>query len=379
MKKLQICFYGAYDPNYTSNRILMDGLRQNNVRVVEVNANVKMTRLDRDEDMSWWKLIVRVLRKYRLITETIKHIDAIRNSDAIYIGFPGHVETFPAFLIGKIFRKPVVFNPLVVFYTGYVDDQGILKRGSILANLIKFAEKITYTLPDIVLADTPHQKDHLVKEFDIPSEKIYSLPIGADNKVYPYSPKKHTDGLFNVMYYGLYTPLHGVEHIVKAALMLREEKDIVFTMVGKGHTFEENYNRAQDLKLQNMRFYPDMTEDTALATLSEADVFLGFLQKHATVDRVIPNKVYQGLALGKTVISADAKVIGSVFTHRKNIYLCKPSSGKSLANAIVALHKDKHLCSQIAKNGHLIYEKLFTPKMVAWQMMEIIARSQQSL
>ncbi len=372
--QLQVCFYGAYDRDFTSNRLLIAGLRENGVRVVEVNANVKMTRLDRDEDMSWWKLMFRILRKYRLISETVKHIDDIKKSDVIYIGFPGHFEVLPAYIVAKIFRKKLIFNPLVIFYTGYVDDQGILKRDSFLAKVIKVAEGLVYSLPDVILADTPFQKEHICKDFGINPGKVDVLPIGADDKVYPYSPKTKEDGLLNIMYYGLYTPLHGIGHIVDAATILRGYSDIVFTMVGKGHTFEENYKKAQDRNLVNMKFYPDMMEDTALSTLAQGDIFLGFLQKHPTVDRVVPNKVYQGLALGKAVISADAKVIRSIFQDRKNIYLCEASSGKSLADAILDLRNNKSLTEKIAKNGYSLYKARFTPKMVGLTLKEIAER-----
>lgn len=370
-KDLQICFFGAYDRNYTSNRLIIEGLRQNGVKVVEVNADIKLTRLDRDEDMSWWKLVARVVRKYRLIPEALKHIKDIQKSDAIFIGFPGHFEVFPAFIIAKLFKKKLIFNPLVIFYTGYVDDQGILKKNSVLAQVIKTAEKLVYSLPDIILADTPFQKEHICREFGISAKKVGVLPIGADDKVYPYSPKTKNDGLTNIMYYGLYTPIHGIEHIVQAANILKNHKDIVFTMVGKGHTFEENYESAQKLGLKNIRFYPDMMEDTALSTLAEGDIFLGFLQKHPTVDRVVPNKVYQGLALGKAVISADAKVIRSIFTHKENIYLCKPSDPKSLAEAILYLHEHKAFTKAIGKNGYELYKKRFTPNMVGKELADI--------
>lgn len=370
---MKICFFGAYDKNYTSNRIIIDGLRQNGVDVVEVNANVKITHLDRDEDMSWWKLIFRILRKYRLISEALRHLGDIRSSDAIYIGYPGHFEVFPAFLLAKMFRKKLVFSPLVIIYTGFAYDHTLLKRGSLLAQLIKSAEKIVYSLPDIVLADTPFQKDHICSDFGIKKEKIDVLPIGADDKVYPYSPKKQKDDLLNIMYYGLYTPLHGVEYIVEAANILRDHKDIVFTMVGKGNAFEENYKKANALGLTNMQFYPEMMEDTALATLAKGDIFLGFLQKHPTVDRVIPNKVYQGIALGKAVISADAKVIRTVFTNKENVYLCKPSDGKSLAAAILYLHDHPVLTEKIARNGYEIYRKRFTPKAVGGTLKQIIS------
>lgn len=368
---LKICFFGTYDKTYTSNQIVLKGLEENNFPVVEVNSEVKLTKLDQKEHMGWLQIMVRILKKYRILVEIFKNLDALKQCEVIYVGFPGHVDVFLAYLVAKILGKKLVFNPIVIILTGFVDDQGILKSNSLLGRAIRVAEKIVYMLPDLVIADTPEQKKHLMKLFGIPDKKIKALPLGADSDYYRHTPFK-VKKPFNAVYYGLYTPLHGVEHIIECANILKEEKEIRFTLVGQGHMFEENFERAKRLKLSNIEFFHHIPVEKHPAIIEKADVFFGFLQNHPSVERIIPNKVYQGLALGKAVVAADSAVMRSVFTHKKNVYLCKAGSPKDLARAILKLRDDVALRKTIAENGYKLYVEKFTPKAVGKQLTQFI-------
>ena len=338
--------------------------------MVEINTHIKVTKLTTEEEMSWIQIVKRIVRKYRIFSELMRNFDAFTKTDVIYVGYPGHVDVFLAYVLAKLFGKKLVFNPLLIVYNGFVYEQGILNKNSFLAICVKFAESLVYKMCDIVFADTPFQRDHLEKDFGIPARNLRVLPIGADDKGYKYSAYKNTGKKINVVYYGLYSPIHGVEHIIECARLLRDNPDIRFSFIGNGNTFEKNYARAKELDLPDVVFYHDTPENEHLKIMQTADIFLGFLQKHPTVDRVIPNKVYQGLALGRVVLTADAPVTRSMFAHLNNMYLCKPGDPEALKKAILILKNDPSLRAKIAANGYRLYKEKFTPKAVGKQLVE---------
>ena len=370
---MKICFFGAYDRNFTSNQIVLKGLRQNGVEVIEVNSHIPLTRLDSKKDMSFLKLTGRVFKKWKIVGEVFKNWGHLRSCDFIYVGFPGHFDVILAYPVALFLRKKIIFNPLVVFYTGFVNDQGILKEGSFLANILKWGEKMIYKMSYLVLADTKLQEKHLHDVFGVPNSKMKVLAIGADDAIYKYSPKKGDASEFNVVYYGLYSPLHGVEYILDAAEICKKDKAIKFLMVGKGNTYQKCVEDANKRGLTNVIFYPDLTEVDAFETLAQGNVFLGFLQKHPSVDRIVPNKVYQGLALGKAVISGDTPVMREVFKNKDNVYLCNLADGKSLAEAVLCLKKDAALRYKIARNGYKIFIEKFTPQTIGKELIRIIS------
>lgn len=370
---MKVCFFGTYDRTYSSNRLILQGLRENNVPVVEVNAHTKVTELNSTAHMSWSQILKRILNKYRIFSEFAKNYTEFRKTDVIYVGYPGHVDLFAAYVFAKIFKKKLVFNPLLIVYVGFSEEQGILSKNSLLGKTIKAAEGLGYKLCDMVFADTPNQGEFLKSNFGIKDEKLRILPIGADNKGYEYSEYKNINGKkVNVVYYGLYAPMHGVEFIVEAASLLRHDPDVVFTMVGSGNKYRETFEMAKKLKLGNIKFYPDVFEGAHLKYLQDADVFLGFLKKHPTIDKVIPNKVYQGLALGRAVVTADSPVIRSVFKDRENMYFVEPSNAEALKDAILDLKNNPKLRSDMAKKGYELYINNFTPKLVGQKLKSYI-------
>jgi glycosyltransferase involved in cell wall biosynthesis len=368
---LNVCFFGSYDKTYTSNKLILQGLRENNIPVVEINAHIKVTALTTREGMTWGQIIKRILRKYKIFSEIVKKFGEFRKTNVIYVGYPGHVDVYPAYIAAKLFGKKLVFNPLLIVYVGFSEEQGILNKKSLLGKVIKETEKVGYNLCDMVFADTPMQKEFLKNEMRVAEDKISVLPIGADNKGYEYSEYNNTKSKkINVVYYGLYAPIHGVEYLIEAARKLRDDQDIEFTMVGSGNKYEETLSMAKKYNLQNVNFYPNVFEGEHLKYLQNADIFVGFLKKHSSVDKVIPNKVYQGLALGRAVLTADSPATRSVFEHKKNIYLIEPSNSEALVGAILDLKNNFKLRTQIAMGGYELYLNKFTPKKVGARLIK---------
>lgn len=372
---LHICFFGTYDRTYTSNILTLQGLAANGAKVSEVNAHIKVTTLNKQSEMGWFQLIKRVFKKYRIFVEIAKNWSLFPKVDVIYVGYPGHFDVLFAVVLGKIFRKPVVFNPLLIFYIGFVEEQRILKPGTLLARILKWGESLVYKSVDLVIADTPFQEELLIKDFGVKPKNICTVPIGADDRAYGYTPFTNDKGhKLHVVYYGLYSPIHGIEHLLDAAEILKNNADISFTFVGNGQTFKPTFERAQKLKLKNIKFVYDVPESEHFAILQTADVFLGFLAKHPTVERVIPNKVYQGLSLGKVVLTADSVVAKSIFTHRENMYLVPPANGQAVADALLELSEYPKQRLKIAQNGHKLFVEHFSPKSVGRLLLKNMAR-----
>lgn len=370
INKIKVCFFGTYDNTYTSNKMVLQGLRDNGVEIVEVNAHTKVTRLDKKEEMNWINLLTRIFRKIRIVNEIAKNWSQIKKCDVIYVGYPGHVDVFPAFVLAKILGKKLVFNPLLIVYIGFSEEQSILNKKSIMGWVVKQAESLVYKMCDLVFADTPLQEEFLRRDFKVPQSKLKVLPIGADDRFYTYTPYVNKSKKINCCYYGLYSPVHGVEHIIEAAKILKNNKNITFSMIGIGNTFEPNYKKAQKLGLDNVKFYHDVPESEHPKIMAKSDLFFGFLAHTPTVDRVIPNKVYQGMAQGKLVVTADAPVTRSVFKSDENMVLVQPENPKALARAIVDLSEHPQKRIRMIDASYKLFKSKFTPKAVGKQLKD---------
>ena len=71
--------------------------------------------------------------------------------------------------------------------------------------------------------------------------------------------------------------------------------------------------------------------------VAQADICLGIFGATDKARRVVPNKVYQTLALGKAVITAETPAVCEVFTSGEEMVTVPPGDPELLAGAIRAL------------------------------------------
>ena len=89
--------------------------------------------------------------------------------------------------------------------------------------------------------------------------------------------------------------------------------------------------------------------------------------------RVVPNKVFQIIAMAKPVIVNGGPAIREAgFVDGKNCIFAKPADPRSIADAILKLKDDGRLRKAIGKNAYLLYKKSFSPEKIAKNLIEMI-------
>lgn len=376
---MTICFFGTYHREYSRNQILLKGLKQIGIPVVEVHVPVTIMRLESKKHIGLLAVFHRLGRKVLLLPAVIKNFGKIRHCDVIFCAYPAHVDLPIAWVVAKLAGKPLIFDPLFSLTDVFTNDFKILQKHAIFAKLLHFFEKIIFSLPEIVLADTPYQKEKYHTMFQIPNERIRIVSIGADTGIYKQAsmkafargPLAKPAGMLRVVYYGLYNPVHGVEYMIESAHILKNDKDIEFLMIGDGQTYEEMVALSKKYSLTNVRFLKLMEKD-AILILQTADVFLGLFGSNESVFRAIPNKVLQGMAMGKAVITSSGPAIRSVFEQGRHVLLIEPANASILAEAIKKIKNSPELKKQLMKEGYKAFQEQFTPKAVAEQLLRAI-------
>jgi len=345
---LKICYFGNYDPNYSRNRILIDGLKKNGVAVIECN------------DLSpGWKKFWRLFLKHRRLNEDYQ---------LMLVGFPGQSVMPLAKLISK---KPVVFDAFLSFYEMVVADRRLYSPFHPRAWYYWLLDWLSCHLADQVLLDTSAHIDYFVKTFGLSSKKIKRIFVGADDKVFsPRSPAAET-GLIKVHFHGSYIPLQGVEYIIKAAKLL-EKEPIIFNLIGRGQTYDEIISLARSLSIKNVNFIPTVSLEELAQFIAQSQICLGIFGNTPKTQRVIPNKVYQCLAMKKPVISADTPAIRELFNEQE-IFLVPTADAEALAAAIRRLIKDRELREQLAFNGFEKFIKSVTPEILGRSLLADIS------
>ncbi len=370
--KMKVCYFGTYDVEQSRNNVIIQGLRQNGVEVLECHARLWYNTADKIRSVRGGLfnpgLLGRALGSYlRLISRYTR----IGDYDVMVVGYAGHFDLFLAKLLTCFSRKPLVFDALLSLTETIVEDRGLARRGSFLARLVYLVDKYACRLADLVLLDTEAHVRHFQRDLGVRPDKLRWVPVGAD-EVYCRGPLPVGESdPFRVVYFGQYIPLHGVNYIVEAAKLLEEHPEarssaIRFELVGDGQAYLETASLAERLQVQNVTFHRTWLspEDLIAEHIIPADVCLGVFGDSPKARRVVPIKVFVALALGKPVITGDSPAAREVLIHGTDAILCEMANPQALAQAILLLKRDRPLREKIAKQGYLSFQNKFSARVI---------------
>jgi glycosyltransferase involved in cell wall biosynthesis len=292
--------------------------------------------------------------------------------DVLVVGAPGHTNVPLAKLLAKIGGKPLVFDVFDSAYESGVIDRGVIATGSLTSYQYFYTDKVACMLADVSLLDTNEHIRYFIEEFNIKKEKFRLLRLGSDDDMFYPQETKPDDG-FKVTFHGTFIPLQGIEYIIKAAKMLESEKDIKFEILGYGQTFNSILTLSKSLNLQNVVFLSKPVRYEELPSfIAKADVSLGIFGNTPKALRVVPNKAYETLAMGKPLITGDTLAAREILTNKKDCILCDVANPQAIAQSILLLKDDDRLRKRIAKNGNRLFNDNFSTQLIGQEMKKIL-------
>ncbi len=335
MAELTVLYFGVYHPSYARNWVLINSLKKNGVEVIE--CRTKPGRL------SFLKLLYNFFR-------------INKRWDVMIVGFPGQEVMFLArFLTLLSFsgqaRRPIIFDAFTSHYGGYILDRKKWPSNSFRAKYFKFLDRWSCKLADLVLLDTQAHINFFVEQFWLPGGKFRRIWIGANDENFKPISNIDRDDKFRIIFFGTYVPLQGAEYIVQAAKLLENEKDIFFYFIGKGQDKSKCLKLAQDMELKNIMFIDMMKSEDLKMEIAKSDIVLGLFGNTPKTPLVIPNKVFEALAMKKPVITADTPAIRELLSEDE-IFLVAPANPKEIASAVIKLKNDPELRSKLAEKGY---------------------------
>ena len=371
---MKICYWGTYDRDYPRNLTLIDGLRRNGAEVVEINEPLWRDSGEKlGRAAAWWKspgFLLRWLDAYlKLSFRLLREKDA----DFIMVGYTGHFDVFVAKPLSLIKGVPLVFDAFLSLYEAFVSDRAVIQPASLKARVLHFVDKHSCALSDLVLLDTEEHIKYFCSEFGLPAGKFRRSFVGAPEDFYGARPERRPEGPFTVLNFGSYIPLHGVEYILRAAKELEGHQDILFRLIGSGEGYAPALKLAGELELKNVEFMdfpgrPALTEE-----IGGAGVCLGIFGNTEKARRIIPNKVFIAMALGRPVITGDTPAARELLENGNNALLCEMASAKALAETILKLKADPALGLKIAGAGHETFRSRTSAEALGKELCGMLA------
>lgn len=346
LEGMRILRIGHHDPDYARNRIVAKALRRAGAEVVDIADHRRVAR----------RLPALVRRGAR------------ERFDLVMVGFPGHADVAAARLLARHRRVPVVFDALVSLYEAAVEDRGTAQAGSIRARRYLLEDRWACRLADLVLLDTDAHVSYFRNELRLSRCTFSRLWVGADDDLVAPSAAED-DEVFRVFFYGSFIPLHGVEHVVEAARLLEKDGQTVeVTLVGDGQTYREAHRLAEGAGLRCLHFLGRLPYPALLGVMARSHACLGIFGTTPKARRVIPNKVFDALAMAKPVITADTPALREALVPERHVLACPAGDSVALAGAIVRVKEDRSLRERIAAEGHQRFKQSFSIDALSEQL-----------
>jgi glycosyltransferase involved in cell wall biosynthesis len=374
-KKIRVCYFGTYSrgEEYARNNAIISGLESNGIEVLQCQADVwatheeKMKALERGMIAQAWAYLCTYLKLMFRYLRMPAH-------DFMFVGYIGHIDVFPAFLLAMLRRKPIVFDAFFSLYNTVVEDRGLYKKNSVRAKILHLIDRWSCKLADLVLIDTWEHAKYFCQEFRLKESKFLAVPLGTDEKNFFPRPWPEEDGMLDCISYSSYIPLHGIDTQLDAAEILRDQADIRFTFVGKGQLYDEMREKAKKASLENVTFIEWVTHAELVEMIAKADVVLGIFGKTDKASRVIPYKAYEALSMRKPLVTGDSVASRDMLVDGVHAILSPMGDAESLAKAILELKDDPQKRNQIAQQGRDIFEQKCTSEMIADSIINDMAK-----
>lgn len=336
---MKLLFVGKTNFLYNRDLILLNGLKRRSDVVVDTYQIKKRN----------WKAFKQIKARSKEVDFVV--VPSFRHKDVGFI---------------KIASKaPVVFDPLISKYMTRVLDYGVKWKGP-----HKFlVDKIAFSWPDILIWDTLSHQEYLMKKYqlDKPSAPIY---IGVDTSLfYPIVQEQNVKTVIG--FYGSFNPLQGIDKIIRAAHLLKEDDSIEFRIIGTGSTYKKVLQLAQDLQTTNVKFLGNVAYNQLNEAINRFDICLGVFGDSYKTDVVIPNKIYHYAATRKCIITKDTIGIKELFKHGENIILTQ-NDPKEIAEKIKWVINNVDQRKAISENACALVAQNYNQDKIAASFIEFL-------
>jgi glycosyltransferase involved in cell wall biosynthesis len=351
---LRVLYFGTYERDYPRNALAIACLRRAGVEVVERHVTVWQGR--QNWSASLWT-------GAKVAVSELALLRPARRFDALIVGYPGHFD-LPAAKVAALGR-PVVFNPLVSLEDTLVEDRARFRRGSMSARVLGGVDRKAFRMADLVVADTEAHADFFAGHADIPRSKVEVCLVGADDRI--FRPGWRLPARFTALFVGKLIPLHGIETILAAASLAPE---IPFKIVGSGQLDASLDDRPDNVEWVSWVDYEDLA-----AEYDQAGCALGIFGTTDKTARVIPNKVFQALACGTPVVTADTPAARELLEDGQSALLVPPGDPAALAAALRRLAAEPALAEHLSGGGLYTYQQRASEEVLAPRWRTVLERA----
>jgi len=312
---------------------------------------------------------------------------AIPRPDVVIASSPQLLVGLSGWWIAFARQLPFVFEvrdlwPESLTAVGVGDENSLLHRA--LAAVAKFL----YQRSDLIVVVTPAFKEHLMRHWHVPAEKIAVVENGVETDLFaPASPAANhalrrelaAEEKFLVCYIGTMGMAHGLETLLDAAQQLKHQNaNVQFLLVGEGAEKARIKTLAESRGLANLRFLDQQPREKIPAFISASDACLVLLKKTDVFKTVIPTKMLEFMSCARPVILGVDGQARQIIEEAGAGLVIEPENAGALVSAIQQLSANPELGAALGQKGREYILRSFSRDRTAGKYIDVLRGLLQS-
>src|SRR5208282_3724458 len=251
--------------------------------------------------------------------------------------------------------------------------------GAIAGFLYRRAERIVVVSPAF--------KDHLMRHWNVPADKISIVENGVETDLFRLYPEAAAgvrkqmklEDRFLICYIGTMGNAHGLETLIAAAEeLLMALPSAMFLLIGEGAEKERIVELAAAHRLSNIQFLGQQPRERIPAYVSAADLCLVMLKKTELFKTVIPTKLLEYMACQRPVIVAVDGQARQIVEEAGGGVFAEPENSKALVKAILGLAEDPEQGRQMGARGRQYIVSKFSREKTARDYVAVLEKLRES-
>jgi glycosyltransferase involved in cell wall biosynthesis len=361
-----VCWLGTYERDYPRTRVLVAGLRELGIEVDERHRPLWERSRHKAGAFLAPTRLVRTAGAFAAAWAGLA-AEAARGPapDVVVAGYPAQPDAPLAWAAARARGALLVADMMISLADTLAGDRG--RAGRAAGAALAGADRLALRAADLAIADTAANARFMAERFGVPAARLAVVPVGAEPD--RFAPGPEPEGPPTALFYGKLAPLHGVRTVLAAA---REPGVPPLRVVGDGQLgpwLRDELARDRPPGLVHEAWIP---YEELGAAVRGAAICLGVFGESDKAARVVPNKVWQAMAAGRAVVTADTPGAREVLRDGEHALLVPAGDAPALAAALRRLAGDPDLRARLGAAARARYLELGAPAAVAARFREAI-------
>ncbi|MCG3670030.1 glycosyltransferase family 4 protein [Aliarcobacter butzleri] len=290
--------------------------------------------------------------------------------DIVWVSSPHPFSIYNGIKIKNYFKSKFIFEERDIWPLTLQILNGISKYNP-LSIIFRYLQIQAYKHSDTIVTPLDNLKEFIEKS-GFKNKKIEYLPqpfVKFDIEKFDTNLPKYK---FIIGYIGSIGHSNSVMNLVKAANLLKENRDIFFAIVGDGPQLDELKNFTKQNNIKNIKFFGKLKKNKAMYIISECSIlYKGNPNIELYKYGIGSVKLVEYLWFNKPIINATNIKNDLVFLSNSGLTI-RCDDEYELKNSILKLKEDKEFHDNYCNNGRKFVENNFMEEIIQKKLKNIM-------